>query len=297
MKRGKIYQIQYFSVTNGPGIRTTVFFKGCPLRCQWCHNPESWMENTQLMHIRCLCVNCGQCIRSCPNGAWQIESGGPKWNMKKCSGCLVCVRKCLHNAIEAIGKDYTVEDILPLLLSDAPYMRASGGGVTASGGEPTCQAYFLMDLFENLHRHGIHTALDTSGYCSSKVFHDILMQTDLVLYDLKHLDSTQHERLTGHKNELILENLRMVINLQKPLRVRIPLIPGANDQKQDISAMCRYLKSLGITQVDVIPYHDYGKAKYAGLFMPPDKYKPYDEDELAQRIAIFEDQGMNTEIF
>jgi pyruvate formate lyase activating enzyme len=243
-----ILHLQRLSTEDGPGIRTTIFFKGCPLHCWWCHNPESISTHPQVQWVETRCIGCETCLEVCPNSALtRLENGEIYVNRDKCRGCGACAEACPSTALELLGEQVTLDGLLPELLKDRAYFAASGGGVTASGGEPTLQASFVARLFASLQAEGVHTALDTCGACSLAVLECILPHTDLVLYDLKLMDDVQHRRFTGQGNQRILDNLvaidKIILqnHLSTRLWIRTPLIPGITDQAANLEAIGAFL--------------------------------------------------------
>jgi pyruvate formate lyase activating enzyme len=243
-----ILHLQRLSTEDGPGIRTTIFFKGCPLHCWWCHNPESISAHPQVQWIETRCIGCETCLEVCPNGALtRLENDEIFVDRDKCQGCGVCIEACPSTALELLGVQVTLDELLSELLKDRAYFAASGGGVTASGGEPTMQASFVARLFASLQAEGIHTALDTCGACSLAALESILPHTDLLLYDLKLMDDAHHSRVTGQGNQRILDNLVSVEkmiqhnHLSTRLWIRTPLIPGITDQSGNFDAIGAFL--------------------------------------------------------
>jgi pyruvate formate lyase activating enzyme len=245
--QGRILHIQRLSTEDGPGIRTTVFFKGCPLRCAWCHNPESLSSCTQTQWLSVRCIGCKTCVNACPNGCLTMTDDGLLMDRERCEACGKCAAACPSGALEALGRTVTVEEVLGELLKDRAYYEKSGGGVTLSGGEPTFQPDFADALLRGLKAQGISTALDTCGLCSTHTLERLLPYTDLVLFDLKLLNEAQHREFIGQSNERILENLlyvRDTIRHQgRPigLWIRTPLILGATASESNLSAIGHFI--------------------------------------------------------
>ena len=278
---GKLYDIQGFSVQDGPGIRTTVFLKGCPLRCPWCHSPESQQFHSQLiwMHLKCIGIeSCGRCIPACPKDA--ISPGKMSYSAKTeqdiqlvhvdrklCDDCFACVKACNQKALDVCGEDWTVEDLVTRLERDKPFFETSEGGVTISGGECLSQPEFTTALAKALKERGIHVAIDTTGFCAAERIEQILPYTDLFLYDLKHMDSTAHKQMVGVPNEPILANARLIAESGGKLQVRMPVIPMLNESDENVEATAAFCKELGdaVTLVQLLPYHNLGVMKYQRL--------------------------------
>lgn len=303
---GTVFDIQRFSVHDGPGIRTTVFLKGCPLRCLWCHNPEGISQKPELMFFEYKCLGCGTCARVCPEGAISLpperippapplgagkEKIFPALDREKCTGCGKCAEACPSGAWRLVGQRITVEDLLCALERDALLYDRSQGGVTFSGGEPLFQPDFLLSALRACKEKQIHTAVDTSGYAPWRVLEKIAPFVDLFLFDLKPMDEEEHRRYTGVSNRPIHENLRRLAKLGRPVIVRVPLIPGITDTERNIQALVAFFRELGggIQGVELLPYHDVAE-KYQRLGrsygMPP-LPRPTEESlaELRARIA------------
>ena len=267
MHTGRIFQIKRFAVHDGPGVRTTVFFKGCPLRCRWCHNPEGLESAPQLAYYPSKCLSCGECL-ICPTGAHTVGENGHVFDRAKCTACGACAKVCLGAALLFYGREVGVEDLLPELLADRAFYENSGGGVTLSGGECLCQSAFCAELLQALKGQGIHTAVDTCGAVPRAAFEAVLPYTDLFLYDIKAADEEVHRRATGQSNRLILENLAYLDGRGAKIEVRVPFVPGYNDA--EIGRIAELLKPLrNLTGVRVLPYHDLAGSKYLSLGMRP----------------------------
>lgn len=263
MSTARLVDIKHFAVHDGPGIRTTVFLKGCPLRCIWCHNPESVRTGPELGVLK-KCTLCGTCAQIC--GCHKLENGKHTVDRTRCTGCGKCVSACLYNALILYGKEAAPEDILPELLADRVFYEQSGGGVTVSGGEPLLAPEFCRELFAFLMKEKIHCAADTCGNVPWDAFETVLPFTGLFLYDLKHIDSETHRKYTGAPNERILENLKRLSETGKPIEIRMPVIPGVNDDADAISRAGAFLGRLKhITGVRLLPYHSFARSKYESV--------------------------------
>ena len=260
---GIIFAIKRFSLHDGPHLRTTVFFSGCPLTCHWCHNPEGMSSDLKVVSSIEKCVGCGECISSCPQRALHIGPHGLERDQQACQVCAECVSSCPALVHEQTGWSVTVDDVMSEIRKDQPFYDQSGGGVTFSGGEPFDQPTFLMALLRACKTLGIHRAIDTSAYTSSQTLLEAAQLADLILCDIKHMDPAQHKRFTGVDNKLILENIRLLDEFPCKIRIRLPLIPGVNDSSDNIAATVSFIKQLdNIEAVDVLPYHQAAKTKY-----------------------------------
>jgi len=264
--KGMIFDVKKFAIHDGPGIRTTIFFKGCPLRCWWCHNPEGQSPERELWWWKGRCSGCGDCLRACEEDALSLEDGSLSIARGRCTLCGACCEACHHEALEIVGREVTVAQVLEELERDTVFYDESGGGVTISGGEPLMQPAFLATLLRGCKGRGFHTTVDTSGFASPEVLAGVRKDVDLFLYDLKLMDDERHRRFTGVSNELILENLRMLSTEGHSLIVRIPIIPGINDDDENIRDMGRFAASLPQPYpIDLLPYHRAGMDKYGRL--------------------------------
>ena len=263
---GRVFDIQRFSLHDGPGIRTTVFLKGCPLSCFWCQNPEGIDPKPELMLTSNFCTRCGACVEACPVGAHRIDDGEHRIDRARCTLCGHCVDVCLPGALSIVGRDLSVDDVMAVVLQDRAYYDASGGGVTLSGGEPLAQGAFALELLRACGTQGLHRALDTCLLGTPETLSSLLEETELVLADLKHSDPAIHEEATGVTNEQILSNLRVVSESGTPFVVRIPVVPGHNDTVEAVRAMADILAPLqGLQRVDLLPFHQLGDSKARGL--------------------------------
>ena len=265
--KANIFEIKRFAVHDGDGIRTTVFFKGCPLKCVWCHNPEGIATHTELAYLQHKCIACGECISVCPKGAHAVEKGMHIYRREQCVACGKCVDVCLGNALTIYGKETTVEELLPILLKDKDYFENSGGGVTLSGGECLLYADFCAELLKRLKLEGIHTAVDTCGFISQTALDKVIPYADIFLYDLKAFEADTHKKCTGQSNQKILENLFYLDEKGCKTEIRIPFVPDFNDGEIEKIGLT-LLKLKNLTKIRVLPYHNYAGSKYSSLAMP-----------------------------
>ena len=262
---GLVSHIQRYSIQDGPGIRTTVFLKGCPLRCAWCHNPENRVPQPEVVAIEGRCIRCGECVPVCPAEAADsaITPAGPR---AACQRCGACVDACPAGARVLVGQAMSVPEVLTEICRDQVFYEDSGGGVTFSGGEPLAQPEFLSSALAACRRRGIHTAIDTCGYAPTSQFLAIAPLADLFLYDLKFMDDALHCKFTGVSNQAIIENLEHLARLGRAIWIRIPLIPGVNDHDFELDTMARFIAALpGVQQVNLLPYHMIGIHKFARI--------------------------------
>jgi pyruvate formate lyase activating enzyme len=263
MTTGIIFDIKRYAIHDGPGIRTTVFLKGCPLACGWCHNPEGIGPEPFVAYQEKKCLRCGACVENCPQQALRLDSEGVSPSGAPCISCFSCVDICPAEARERIGREVAAPELFVEIKKEIPFYDTSGGGVTFSGGEPLMQAPFLIELLELCGGERIHRAVDTTGHASHETMAAVAEQTDLFLYDLKIMDPEKHKKYTGVSNRLILDNLRWLAEKGVELIVRIPLIPGVNDDPENLDQTGSFLHRLpAIQKVDILPYHDFQKNKY-----------------------------------
>ncbi len=285
------------SVHDGPGLRTTVFFKGCPLHCLWCSNPESQAVAPQLMFFQNLCSGCGHCVQVCTHGAIIEKDGQFLRDFSHCVGCGACADQCPTTASSMSGREYDVDTIMKVIRKDSSFFGNSGGGVTFSGGECTMQGAFLVELVEACLNEGLHTCIDTCGQTDPKLFERLLGRVDLFLFDIKHMDNARHKSLTGMGNELIQRNLGIALEtFPEKIRIRIPLMPALNDSEENIAAVAARLKPYGVRHVDVLPCHFFGSSKYNALGLPQPDVREYAPDELHGVLERFAAHGLETEI-
>lgn len=263
---GKVFNIMKFSIHDGPGIRTTVFLKGCPLSCWWCHNPESQDIKEQLMLFPNRCIGCKACLEVCKHNAILEDDDVIITNLKKCTHCGECTKVCFAEAREMAGRTMTVDEVVSEVLKDKDFFQQSKGGVTFSGGEPLMQPSFLIALLKEMKKLNIHTAIDTCGFASKEIIGEVSLLADIFLFDLKHMNSDKHEKYTGVPNSIILENLKYLSDLNKEVHIRIPVIPTINNTQEDLEDFRDFIKTLhNIKMVNLLPYHKIGQEKYKRL--------------------------------
>lgn len=299
--RAPVFNLVNGSFVDGPGIRTTIFLKGCRLRCKWCCNPEGQSFQPEMRFLAAHCRSgCSDCVSACPEGAIRWETGTLKIDRAKCIGCGRCETACFEDALRLFGKWYTPEDLMGRIRREKPYLTRSGGGVTIGGGEATCWSAFCRELIRLCHAEGIHTAIDSCGYPCTEEALAALDAADLVLFDLKGMDSARHQENTGAGNEEILRTFEHLRTTNKPVIVRAPLVPGYNDSPEELAALGRLLReSPNVERVDLMPYHEYGVSKYEeiGLAYPlAGKVEPYSQDQVRQLLEFFRTYHPNVQI-
>ena len=292
MQRGMVYNIQRMSVDDGPGLRTTIFLKGCPLRCFWCSNPESQMPHPQPMLFKDLCAGCGACAGVCQTGAARREGDIFIRDAGLCTNCGQCTEVCPAKARVMSGEMMSVAQIMEVIRKDSLFYQNSDGGVTIGGGEPTAAGEFLLELLEACRAEGFHTCVDTCGFCPEERFRKVAELTDLFLFDCKHMDPALHKELTAQDNAVILANLRHALQSKAEVRIRMPLIPGKNDSETNIAAMADFLREYRVKAVDVMPCHAFGRNKYAALGLPLPPAASYTQDELKEVLDRFARHGL-----
>ena len=276
-KKAIIFDIQRNSCVDGPGLRTTVFFKGCNLSCAWCHNPESHKKAPQIAYYKNKCSGCGKCKKVCPN------------SLEKCDLCGRCISACPSGARVECGKEYSVEELIRVIKKDMAFYEASGGGVTFSGGECMLYIDFLKEALIECKARGIHTAVDTAGHLPFEYFEKILPYTDLFLYDLKIIDSEKHKKYTGVGNELVLDNLSRIARANARIWIRIPIIHTVNDTVEEMSKVRDLLLKYGYPdKVELLPYHSMGEHKYNAIGKHPCNFSAPSDDKLKELTAVFE---------
>lgn len=293
---GVIFNVQKFSIHDGPGVRTTVFLKGCPLRCQWCANPESQLSKVQILYDEKKCLQCRKCVRVCPVGALTMETDQRiHVNFQCCDGCLACTRECPGKALTHEGEIKSVEELVNVCLQDKDFYEESEGGVTISGGEGMSQPDFAETLALALREKGIHTAIETTGCVSAETFRRLAPLFDLLLFDVKHYDPARHQEGTGVRNERIIENLTWANDNGLQILPRIPVIPGFNDSLEDADGIARLLNQIGLKRVQLLPFHQMGERKYEFLnrdYVLKDVKALHPED-LTEYRQIFLDAGLD----
>ena len=292
---GIIFNIQRFSIYDGPGIRTTVFFKGCPLNCLWCSNPEGINSKPEILVNDGRCIHCGKCKEVCPERAVISLEGNKKdrIDFDKCTECMACVSACPTRTLDCVGKYASIDEIIEELRRDNLFYRNSGGGITLSGGEPLLQAQFVGDLLSKCKESGFHTTLDTTGFASWEILRPILKHVDLVLFDIKHLDDGLHRQGTGVSNRVILSNFERTAQSVRTW-LRYPILPGFNDAPDHVKEVADLAFKVDIEKVSLLPYHEWGKHKYVKLGR---EYSfashAVSSDQLFEIKQIFESKGLS----
>ena len=295
---GIIFDIKKYAINDGPGIRTAVFFQGCPLSCWWCHNPESQPRKPALMYRANRCVLCGECATVCPQSGIKIN-GSALTDRSKCDVCGTCAETCYYGAREVSGREVTVDGVLAEIERETPFHDQSGGGVTLSGGEPLMQRSFLLALLRACRERDIHTVVDTSGYTTWEALDSVREYVNLFLYDLKLMDDGLHTQYTGVSNQPILRNLKLLSEHGQSIYVRIPLIPSVNDDEENLRQSANFIAGLpNITGVELMGYHDIAAAKYEALGMAYrlNGTKPPTAEHLQQAGSILEEYGFKVKI-
>ncbi len=299
-QKGLIFNIQKFSLQDGPGIRTTFFMKGCPLKCPWCSNPEGMNSDPEIMISERKCIGCKKCAETCNTGAVSFvnDTRVIDWNL--CSQCLDCGLVCPSHAIEISGEYKTVDEAFKIAAQDKDFYKSSGGGITVSGGEALLQSEFVRNFLKKCKDAGFHTALDTTAYCAWESMKEVLEYTDLILFDVKHMDPDKHEEKTGISNALILENLGKTSETTK-IWLRIPLIPGFNDSESNIRETAGLASKIKAEKISLLLFHEWGKDKYARLgkqygYDGTDSLLEPDSDVVKKCITILESYGLEVEV-
>ncbi len=300
--RGIVFHIIHGSFVDGHGVRTTVFLKGCPLKCAWCCNPEGQAGHLEIKITSGKCNGCKKCMGICPNRAISLNGEGENVRVSidrgLCTNCKECIEVCFTGALEVFGKDMSVGEVFHIVQQDRLYYQHSGGGVTIGGGEPTSQPSFTYGLLKNCQTSGIHTAVDTCGYVMDHEGYKVLEEADLLLYDLKGVDPLEHMSNTGVSNERILDNLKRLAAMNKPIIIRAPIVPGYNDSQQGIRRMAEFLSKLkSVERVDLLPYHKYGTVKYGQLGrIFKLNVQPPGMEYMSRLKSTFEHYGLKTQV-
>ena len=294
-----VFNIQKYSIHDGDGIRTTVFFKGCPMTCKWCHNPESQSYRPSILQNTEKCTSCQKCTTICPEGAITYEDGKLKTSEEKCKLCEKCIDGCINNAREIVGKYYSLDEIMKEIEKDKLFYEQSGGGITLSGGEIMTQDMdYIIKILKKCHRLGYRVNIDTCGHAKFENFEKILPYVDTFLYDIKHMDNDIHRELTGVGNELVLGNLRKLSENGAKINIRMPLVEGINSTDEHIDEIIAFLKELKIYKINLLPYHNTGKSKYEKLNITyeGDNYEPPSNQRMEEIKVKFEQNNFCTQI-
>ncbi len=289
MKTATVFNTQRFSTHDGPGIRTVIFFKGCPLECLWCANPESQSFAPELEVVTGNCIGCGACQKACPNNAIFFDKAGIHIDRERCRSCGACSKECYSKTLKYVGEEMTVEQVVNELLKDEVFYKNSGGGVTFSGGEPLSQGDFCLEVLKQCQPYHIHWAMETSGYGDRELFEELAKKLDLIFFDIKHLNPVMHQQLTGVSNEWILDNLRGIQEYASEIIIRTPVVPGLNDDQENViktAQLCAELKA--VKEWELLPFHNLGEHKYEAIGKSYDKsafHKPSAE-HMKQLISL-----------
>lgn len=298
--KGLIFDIQRYSVHDGPGIRTNIFFKGCSMRCKWCCNPESWEMQPELAHFNSKCNRCGECVEACPNNAIALYDSSIKINHLKCNLCGMCVNICKKSAYKIFGNWYSVTEVFKEIYQDVDFYKASGGGVTFTGGEPTLQLDFLINLAKICKNSFIHTALETGGYFNWKKTNPLFDYIDLILFDLKVMNPDKHLEFTGVKNKLILKNVENIVGKTScEVIIRVPIIPNYTFGSDNLKIISEFMLNLKkIKEIHLLPFHQYGKSKYEAIGKDYElkMVKPLQKEKLYEWEEYFNSLGFITKI-
>lgn len=294
-----VFNIQKYSIHDGDGIRTTIFFKGCPMTCKWCHNPESQSYKPAMMHNTEKCTECGSCVQNCPQQAISFEDGKLKTQNDKCDLCETCVDTCINNVREKVGKNYSIAEVMKEIEKDKMFYEQSKGGITLSGGEVMTQDMdYILKILKKCHRMGYSVNIDTCGHANFENFEKILPYVDTFLYDIKHMDDKIHKEITGQGNFLVLDNLKKLSERGAKLRIRMPLVEGVNSDDENIDRTIEFLKNINVLSINLLPYHNTGKSKYErmGKAYEGDMYEAPDSERMESIRAKFQANNFSTKI-
>lgn len=292
--QGTIFNIQRFSLHDGPGIRTIIFFKGCALRCKWCSNPESHSPKPQILFVPMNCIHCNRCVQVCPKNAISVKDGKKVIDYNKCDMCGLCIENCCSGALEMSGRKVGVEELIQELKKDSVYYSQSGGGITLSGGETLLQPDFAAELLKACKQEGWNTAIETANFANRNALEKVMPYADLFLADLKIFDSEKHKYYTGQSNEKIIENIKYIAQSDKKIIIRIPIIPSVNDDVENMYNTVKFANSIGIKEINLLPYHRLGINKYSYLgydyslneILPPPKEKMQELKRIVENAGI-----------
>jgi pyruvate formate lyase activating enzyme len=296
---GLVYDLQKFAIHDGPGIRTLVYMKGCPLKCLWCSTPQTQKKGFEILYNETNCKKCGRCGAVCPLKAIKVTEEAVEIDRVLCNNCAKCVEACPNQALELLGKRMTVDELFREVDKDSPFYRRSGGGVTVGGGEPTMQHEFVAALLQKCRQRYIHTAIETCGYVRGEHLEALLKHLDLVYVDVKHMDARKHKEITGVSNERILENVARAC-AERPVIIRIPTVPGINDSDDNVMDTALFARKLGsnLIRVEILPYHKFGTQTYARTgrkYTLPDVQPPSDE-HMNRLKAMIESCGVKAQV-
>ncbi len=296
MKQALIFDVKRYAINDGPGIRVTIFFKGCPLSCSWCHNPESISPKVQKLYSASKCIGATECIKVCDQNALTLTKEGIVTDPDRCNLCGACADACPTKAIEMSGTAKSIEDILNIITKERIHFDNSGGGVTFSGGEPLMHHKFLIELLDACGEEGIHRTVDTSGYASAEILLEVAKRTDHFLYDLKLMDSEKHKQYTGVSNKRILSNLVLLAETGASINIRIPLIKGVNTDDENIERSAKFISALPGDKkpINLLPYHDIARKKYEKLGKEMNLHGMSEPTNIEQEhvISIFDSYGL-----
>ncbi len=292
-----VSNIQRYSIHDGPGIRTTVFMKGCAMNCLWCHNPECLDDDDNLRYISAKCIKCGMCVKACASGALSFSGDVLQYDRARCVKCYSCADACCSMALVRTGGLYTVRSLFKEIIADKPFYQTSGGGVTFSGGEPLLQSRFLSMLIPHCRSNGIHVAIETAGYVNWSNFQDISGMVDLFLYDIKTVDDKKHMKYTGASNRLILENLEKLEKEENHIVIRIPIIPGFNDDAESMRGILEHIRGFGVKpEIEMLGYHRLAEGKYRSLWREYHDFPELAEGRLEELSAVFSGEGYHVKL-